>query len=333
MIKVVYILLSILKFFTLNDDSIVITIRKRYGRGVLQTFRQLEKLKIKQVRVEQGIEFIRICLLYDASPKFVRFKAYNKQFHDSNKYRELSRSILYDSYQVKKKEFETIKRLVASKDNELKVIIGSVTYVKISSHISYIVEREKKLLRMHHKNKLVDLTIPVDKSEFKQKLVYNYSHRALTKGEESLLSHGWKYAINTKPLSPLNVKADIEYMYHCMERNSLINKSNISKVKSILHEFGNNIIKKQRSNIPNLSNEEIQAIKTLLNDKSLVISKVDKGNAVVVLNKEDYLEKGHSLLADQRLFRVLDDNPTEEREKQFIAFLLKLKNKKNDHKR
>ncbi|CAF0888090.1 unnamed protein product [Didymodactylos carnosus] len=215
--------------------------------------------------------------------------------------------------------------------------IGSVTYVKISSHMDNIVGKEKDLLRTRHNNKLRDLRVPVDNSDLKNKLVFNYSYRALTKGEESLLSHGWKYAINTKTLNSLNVKTDMEYMYYCMERNSLINKSNILKVKSMLNEFGHSIIRRRKSDIPNLSYEEIQAIETLLNDKSLVISKVDKGNAVVVLNKEDYLEKEYSVLEDKRVFKLLNDDPTDEREKQFIAFLLKLKNKNlitnDDYKR
>ncbi|CAF1621763.1 unnamed protein product, partial [Didymodactylos carnosus] len=50
----------------------------------------------------------------------------------------------------------------------------------------------------------------------------NYSYRALAAAEESLLAKGWKYAINLNRVNMLNVKIDIEYMYHFMNKNSLI---------------------------------------------------------------------------------------------------------------
>ena len=55
---------------------------------------------------------------------------------------------------------------------------------------------------------------------------------------------------------------------------------------------------------------------------------MDKGNAVVVLNKEDYLYKAKLILDNQRAFKKLMYNPTEEREDKFIKFLLKLKKRK-----
>ncbi|CAF1123705.1 unnamed protein product [Didymodactylos carnosus] len=139
---------------------------------------------------------------------------------------------------------------------------------------------------------------------------------------------GWKYAITIKELNLLNTKTDIEYMYYCMKKCSLINNTNSANIKGLLNEFGNTVKKRLKLDIPNLSNDEIEAIKTLINDKSLIISKADKGNAVVVLNREDYLQKGQSILDDKRAFKQLNENPTDEREKKFIDFLLKLKKKK-----
>ncbi|CAF1039841.1 unnamed protein product [Didymodactylos carnosus] len=170
------------------------------------------------------------------------------------------------------------------------------------------------------------------------KLVYNYSYRSLTKAEESLLSHGWKYAMNIKELNSLNVKTDIEYIYYRMEKCSLIDATNRAKIKGTLNDFGTTIKQRlKRSHVPNLSVIEIEAIKTLTNDKRIIIAKVDKGNSIVVLNREDYIQKGMVILDDRRSFKLLNENPTDEREKKFIKFLLKLKKKnaidKNEYKR
>jgi len=164
---------------------------------------------------------------------------------------------------------------------------------------------------------------------FDNKLVYNYSYRCLTSAEDNLLSKGWKYAIRTNKINKLNVKTDIEYMYHCMDKNSLLkNPDKGNKVKSILNDFGNKLKKKIDDEIPNLASEESHAISTLLNDSALVISKVDKGNAVVVMNKKDYPNKAQEILNDKRAFRKLNKNLTSTREKQFIEFLLELRRNK-----
>ncbi|CAF0945540.1 unnamed protein product [Didymodactylos carnosus] len=60
----------------------------------------------------------------------------------------------------------------------------------------------------------------------------------------------------------------------------------------------------------------------------VLVSKVDKWNAIVVLNKDDYLSKAQELLNDQRAFKKLKSNLAIKREHEFINFLLKLKRNK-----
>ncbi|CAF1112135.1 unnamed protein product, partial [Didymodactylos carnosus] len=127
---------------------------------------------------------------------------------------------------------------------------------------------------------------PVNQGEFNNKFVYNYSYRALSLAEENLLAKGWKYAINLNKFNNLNIKADTEYMYHCMGKNSLLkNSDKANRVKILLNDFGDKLKKKVDKEIPNLNSEELNAISTLLKEHSLVNSKVDKGNAIVVTNK------------------------------------------------
>ena len=48
-------------------------------------------------------------------------------------------------------------------------------------------------------------------------------------------------------------------------------------------------------------------------DKSLVISKADKGDAVVIQNRKDYEEKMSKLISDKSNFKELDQDPTVDR--------------------
>ncbi len=62
------------------------------------------------------------------------------------------------------------------------------------------------------------------------------------------------------------------------------------------------------------------------NDKSIFIVPADKGNATVVLNKTDYIQKMNDILSDNLHFAKLGEiNPTEARAKKFKKFLRTLK--------
>ncbi|CAF1534379.1 unnamed protein product, partial [Rotaria sordida] len=48
--------------------------------------------------------------------------------------------------------------------------------------------------------------------------------------------------------------------------------------------------------------DEIKALKELKEDRSIIILRADKGNAVVIMNKLDYMNKVEELLEDQNKF-------------------------------
>ena len=62
---------------------------------------------------------------------------------------------------------------------------------------------------------------------------------------------------------------------------------------------------KQHGNIAN-SSEEMEALNSLKKDKSIIICKADKGNAVVLLNKLDYINKMSCILSDTKRFKLVN---------------------------
>ena len=75
----------------------------------------------------------------------------------------------------------------------------------------------------------------------------------------------------------------------------------------------------------NLSKEELECIIGLAKNKNLVVTKADKGNSVVIMNKNEYIEKLSSQLQDTSKFVKLNYDPTLEREKSLQSKLYYLK--------
>ncbi|CAN7939219.1 unnamed protein product [Ixodes hexagonus] len=62
----------------------------------------------------------------------------------------------------------------------------------------------------------------------------------------------------------------------------------------------------------NISKDERAAMKALSERTDIIIKPADKGGAVVVLNKTDYLEEGMRQLNDRSFYKPLDTDPTDE---------------------
>ena len=79
-----------------------------------------------------------------------------------------------------------------------------------------------------------------------------------------------------------------------------------------------NLPKPSRNNI---STEERQALKDLSNNKHIVIKPADKGGAVVILNREDYIEEGLRQLSDPNFYTQTPDDMTQQFHGEVVAIL------------
>ena len=56
----------------------------------------------------------------------------------------------------------------------------------------------------------------------------------------------------------------------------------------------------------NLSSEEWEAIRSFADDRSIVIKKADKGSAVVVWDRDDYVKEAQKQLGDGNAYRKVN---------------------------
>ena len=95
------------------------------------------------------------------------------------------------------------------------------------------------------------------------------------------------------------------------------------KIKNAIRSYAFNLIDIDDKNIFKDANK-IKIIRHLR--KTLVIMKPDKGNGIVLLNKEDYTNSMESLFRDKTKFKQLDSDPTIFQLSSLQSYLRKLKN-------
>ena len=86
----------------------------------------------------------------------------------------------------------------------------------------------------------------------------------------------------------------------------------------------NRILRSCHSPKPNLTKEELKALADLRKDSNRIVFAADKGMAMVVMNREDYMDKATNLLS-QPVYRTIDRHPTNKLKAKLITLLRKIK--------
>ena len=107
--------------------------------------------------------------------------------------------------------------------------------------------------------------------------------------KKSLLSKGLNFAIPPKNINYTDFMLSFELLYRDVDSLKVSN-SDKEFIKSRLIDSAFSSYKDTgRTFENNLPKEEFDALKILLKNKDIIVQKTDKGNTVVILNREDCL--------------------------------------------
>ena len=62
----------------------------------------------------------------------------------------------------------------------------------------------------------------------------------------------------------------------------------------------------ESKNFPNLHSEKREALRELKSDRSIVIKEADKGSAVVVWDRDDYVAEANGQISNSDVYEQLD---------------------------
>ena len=151
-----------------------------------------------------------------------------------------------------------------------------------------------------------------------KKWVVNLSNTPLTPAQECLLSKGPNFALAPNNLPNVDFITAIESV--CIKLSDLDSQE--------LRAETNSLLRKSRTPRANITREEKNALKELKEDKYRIVLTVDKGVAMVVLDKRECMEKAEALLT-QPAYRTIDKDPTNKLKARLILTLRKIKRDTN----
>ena len=216
------------------------------------------------------------------------------------------------------------------------VLLNKTCSVKMNSHESKFPEIKKGQTEiMGHGQKVINL-----------------SDRVLDEAEQSLLTKGLKFCPTQKVTNAGETRKELEDFHNKLRTKQFFSKNDTLPVKTrttgILDKispYGNttaflklrqksnwrapsgspnletfasiNDLDLGKSHFPrvknqNITNQERIALKSLSKDREIVIKPADKGGAIVVQNKTDYIKEAERQLSVDTTYTKLNSNPTNE---------------------
>ena len=138
----------------------------------------------------------------------------------------------------------------------------------------------------------------------RKKWVINLSSKPLSDGEQSLLQKGPKFAVSSSKV-PLT-----EYIAVTKRICDELGENTVGKDCTEIYQTSKEVLqhfKEKKGPTHNTTKEEQEAIKTLREDPSCVVPTADKGVALVVMDKSQYIDKCMALLNDTKVYKPCKD--------------------------
>ena len=299
-------LIFLLKLKWPKNKSVHDLVYERYGHETLKVVRDYEKDLSRYNKISLDIGFLQKCKLFHVFPKFLNFKLSRQEFHGTRACRRFKEDLL--SYELKQKcsARRNYKESYESARSRLKVILSPLDFSHICSTIEAKASKFKDRISNKPDKKFNNLKrkygIPQLSNLNSDDIIFIYSHHVLSEVEKKVLARGLRFCLPPKEVDTYEVKCSFELLFRDLTRfGPVLSSETKDRLRSQLKNISNSYIYaydfSKQGRI--LSKEEWTALADLRNDDSIIITKPDKGNGIIIVNKLDYLSKMKQLISDE----------------------------------
>ena len=182
-----------------------------------------------------------------------------------------------------------------------------------------------KLTIKTHEKKLRYLTKTLVLPFTSTDTVLNLSSVKLTEEELDILKYGLKYPIESNFINKTDVLTTFDFIHRAMNKDLNYNRE-AGEVKVKLSYLANLCDSSYKPTKNVLTKYKI--LTKLQNNKEILLTRPDKRNGVVIVDRWLYMSKMYDFVNDTSKFSQLSSYPTLRREGKLRRFLCTLKNKK-----
>ena len=175
-----------------------------------------------------------------------------------------------------------------------------------------------------HEKKLKNLTRNVVLRFTPTDTVINLSKKKLTEEELDILEFGIKHSIEPLRINKTDVLTTFDFIHRAMIKD-LQDVKEVGEVKAKMSYLANTYVNSYRPSKNALHKHKI--LKKLRNNNEILITKPEKGNGVIIVDRNLYKSSLHDIVNDTSKFFKLSSDSTITSEGKLQRFVCTLKNK------
>ena len=299
-------LIFMLKIFSSRIFSLPQFRWSHFGKRTLQRQMKLEQMQRNVIKHRASLKFLKAGrVVYYLTPKFIRFKLYRPDLQFAKRFGKFRKQLLVKELECKEKNLSRLLQLEIKFRSCLFTEVGWLSSLYVKKFLGVVHDKDEKRIFLTVSNKLKRLGVNLGlEMKDEPQVVFNLSDRQLSKTEFDPINKGLDFAHFPLHLSIPRIRVEFEYLYR--QIRSFLSASNRllfkQKLMTLYSRFTGNFFQQQRKHSFSLSDEQFKALQNLKQDKSIIVSRLDKGNGVFVMNKSSYLSKMYDILSDSIKF-------------------------------
>jgi Reverse transcriptase (RNA-dependent DNA polymerase) len=273
-------------------------LNNRYGPDIPTMYRQLDKEIEKYTRVAANLTFLCKCRALDMVPNGLVLKDPCGSRRSRRILTLASKALLRERINWYRYQKSMLTATINSIEERMKQKCSTEDFNRIIKSNESIRKREAEKCRIRHNKKLEELKnkkTPRNANITMGNVVVNRSDRSLTEVEVAVLTKGNNFAISPQSQPTMDVVTSIECAACFLP----------DRQRSEFRMEIRAAIDRARKPEENVTREDIKALKALKSDDSIIVLAADKGNATVVMNRDEYDTKMSTLINDRTKFKKL----------------------------
>lgn len=278
--------------------------------GTKKLIRTIERTNRKLAKAHNSLVYNETCIKEDILPKYTNLKLHDPAAKETSFTKEYRKNLVVYQIECKRKVVQALK-------DELQKLHDELSACQIDDIKRQQIEREleSSFDNAEHSNKIKiikklsklyggDITLPESKDGY-----INLSSIELTENQKQILNLSLNCHYQNK-YDLLDKKAELEVLYQDLLK--------LQKEKKILVDpnlkdslVGESVKIRGRYKSKILSRSLFQAAKELREDDRIVVRRADKSAVIVIIDKNEYLEKMNAILSDDTKFEKISKDPTD----------------------
>ena len=327
-------LLSVLYSFA-STNKLFKYLKLRYDHLIVQELNNLLRLSGRRVRSKERSRFLEKCLEGHVTPTFIKDRVVKTKPKWPS---TIERAFLKDELEKERDLLEHARRMYSSLLPCVLQKISLFDRIRFSKLLNLTTDRLQRESRVKYDKTLKWLIkTQLGVGVLQHSAILNFSSIELSDMQKDVLCRGLGFGIppSRNVTSFQAVASEFELCWQQLERLPTCTSDECrqeckASLASFAHQYSSTGI--DRNGFV-LSNGHLKVISDLRRNNDIVVTRPDKGNGVVLLDRKDYVDKMLSILSDESKFCRIGDaetsDSTMQHERALQAFLLRAV--KNNH--